>query len=97
MTHKLADWQIAELLDDEPIEEVDEWLQGLLDEKIYGFVPHFEDMLWRECHYTLEQIAEVWEQQLIPNWIEHGVRVADQNAAYDFLDDVIAKQRSKGG
>jgi hypothetical protein len=42
-------------------------------------------------HYTDEQIAEVWDKQLIPNRIEDGQRIADLGSAVVYLEGVLAK------
>lgn len=46
--------------------------------------------------YTEEEIAEVWERQLLPNRIEHGVRLVDREQAMAFCDR-LSKQSVRRG
>ncbi len=44
------------------------------------------------CHFTDEQIAEMWERQLIPNRMEAGRRVAEVDGAVAYMKRVLARQ-----
>ena len=47
------------------------------------------------CHFTDEQIAEVWERQLIPNRMEAGRRVAEVDGAVAYMKRVLAGQLTR--
>lgn len=53
---------------------------------------HVELCLRVILRYTEEQIAEVWEQQRLPNRIEDGVRIVDREEAMAFVEQLL-KQR----
>lgn len=50
---------------------------------------HVELCLRVLLHYTEEQIAEVWEQQRLPNRIEDGVRLVDRETAMAFVKELL--------